>query len=188
MFQIIPYLYMLLVLIIYSEYKYNRNYMKGLLWACRVTVFDPDDGSSRVLWNIGILRSECGGTRWRTGGEVKRKLVNGVGSQYSHTASECGVSSITNTDAHTLAASSRLNWLPCRFKWTCPFRRKTKSGFCVCAIRFRTSSKLQDYVVLVANYRTVWCYATHDSLIINYMLIWTNACVPFFVCRELWMT
>jgi len=29
-----------------------------------------------------------------------------------HTTSEHGVSSITATDAHTSAASSRLNWLP----------------------------------------------------------------------------
>ena len=56
-----------------------------------------------------ILRSECGGTRRRTGGEVKGKLANGVGSHYSHTTSEYGVSSITNADAHTSAASSRLN-------------------------------------------------------------------------------
>ena len=90
-----------------------------------------------------ILRSECGGTRWRTGGEVNGKLVNGVGSQYSHMASGRGVSSITNADAHTSAASNRLKWLPRRFKWTRPFRRKTKSGFCACAIRFRTSSNNQ---------------------------------------------
>jgi len=43
------------------------------------------------------------------GGEVKGKLANGVGSQYSHTTSERGVSSITNAYAHTSAASSRLN-------------------------------------------------------------------------------
>ena len=42
-------------------------------------------------------------------GEVKGKLANGVGSQYSHTTSQHGVSSITNADAHTSAASSRLN-------------------------------------------------------------------------------
>jgi len=71
---------------------------------------------------------------------VKGKLASGVGSQYSHTTSERGVSSITDADAHTSAASSRLNWLPRRFKWTCPFRRKTNCGFCACAIRFRTSS------------------------------------------------
>ena len=34
------------------------------------------------------------------------KLANGMGNQYSHTTSECGVSSITNADAHNSAASS----------------------------------------------------------------------------------
>ena len=43
-----------------------------------------------------------------------------------HTTSEHGVSSITTADAHTSAASSRLNWRPCRFKWTSPFCRKTE--------------------------------------------------------------
>ena len=54
--------------------------------------------------------------------------------------SEHGVSSITTADAHSSAASSRLNWRPCRFKWTRPFRRKTKSGFRACAITFQTQS------------------------------------------------
>jgi hypothetical protein len=57
-----------------------------------------------------------------------------------HTTSKHGVSSITTAYAHTSAASSRLNWRPCRFKWTRPFRRKTKSGFCACAITFQTQS------------------------------------------------
>jgi len=57
-----------------------------------------------------------------------------------HTTSKHGVSSITTADAHTSAASSRLNWLPRRFKWTRPFRRKTKSGFCACSITFQTQS------------------------------------------------
>ena len=39
---------------------------------------------------------------------MKGKLANGVGSQYSHKTSGRGVSSITNADAHTSAASSRL--------------------------------------------------------------------------------
>jgi hypothetical protein len=45
-------------------------------------------------------------------GEVKEKLANGVGSQYSHTTSGHGVSSITTittADALTSVASSRLN-------------------------------------------------------------------------------
>jgi hypothetical protein len=57
-----------------------------------------------------------------------------------HTTSEHGVSSITTADAHTSAASSRLNWRPRRFKCTRPFRRKTKSGFFACAITFQTQS------------------------------------------------
>jgi len=59
-----------------------------------------------------------------------------------HTTSEHGVSSNTTADAHTSAASSRLNWRPRRFKWTRPFRRKTKSGFCACAITFQTQSTM----------------------------------------------
>jgi hypothetical protein len=57
-----------------------------------------------------------------------------------HTTSEHGVSSITTSDAHTSAASSRLNWYPCRFTWTRPFHRKTKSGFCAFTITFQTQS------------------------------------------------
>jgi len=34
---------------------------------------------------------------------VKGKVANGVGSQYSHTPSECGVSTITTADAHNSA-------------------------------------------------------------------------------------
>ena len=41
--------------------------------------------------------------------EVKGKLANGMGNQYSDATSEHGVPSITTADAHTSAASSRLN-------------------------------------------------------------------------------
>jgi len=57
-----------------------------------------------------------------------------------HTTSEHGVSSITAADAHISVASSRLNWRPLRFKWTRPFRRKTNSGICSCAVTFQTQS------------------------------------------------
>jgi len=67
---------------------------------------------SVTLANTGIVRLKHDGTRWRTGGEVKGKLANWVGSQYSHTTSERDVFSITNADAHTSAASSRLNSPP----------------------------------------------------------------------------
>ena len=57
-----------------------------------------------------------------------------------HTTSQHGVSSITTADAHTSAASSRLDWRLRRFKWTRPFRRKTNSGICACAITFQLAS------------------------------------------------
>ena len=47
---------------------------------------------------------------------------------------------LLSADPHSSSASSRLNWHPRRFKWTRPFRWKTKSGFCACAITFRTCS------------------------------------------------
>ena len=99
----------------------------------------PHYAISPYLRPVVEARSEPGGTRWRTGGEVKGKLAIGVGSQYSHATSERGLSSITQADAHTSAVSSRLNWRPHPFKWTRPFGGKTKYGFCACAIRFRTS-------------------------------------------------
>jgi len=65
-----------------------------------------------------------------------------------HTASEHGVSSITTADAHTSAASSRLNWRPCRFKWTRPFRRKTKSDFWACVpSHFKCCLDLQTVLI-----------------------------------------
>ena len=62
-----------------------------------------------------------------------------------HTTSEHGVSSITTADAHKSVASNRLNWRPYRFKWTRPFRRKTKSGFCACVGTFQTQSMKNDW-------------------------------------------
>ena len=74
---------------------------------------------------------------------MKWKLANGVGSQYLHTTSKHGVFSITTADAHTSAASSRLNWHPCWFKWTRPFCRKKNSDFWACAIICQTQSTHQ---------------------------------------------
>jgi hypothetical protein len=117
------------------DYKRNRD--------AELNEGSYQGSTSSCRWD-GRARLKPDGTRRRRGGEVKGKLANGVGSQYSHTTSERGVSNITNADAHTSAASSRLNWLPRLFKWTRPFLRKTKSGFCACAIRFETSSSTRN--------------------------------------------
>ena len=85
-------------------------------------------------WNVmayGDAREE----KWR--GNWQMEWV----ASTLHTTPEHGLYDITTADAYTSAASSRLNWRPCRFKWTRPFRRKTKSGFCASAITFQAQSR-----------------------------------------------
>jgi hypothetical protein len=72
---------------------------------------------SNAVYHNTSVRARRDGTRWRTGGEVKGELVNGVVASTLHTTSEHGVSSITTADAHTSADSSPLNWRPRWFKW-----------------------------------------------------------------------
>jgi len=62
-------------------------------------------------------------------------------------------------DAHTSAASSRLNWCPRRFKWTRPFRQKTKSGFCACAITFQLASNTERLKEQTSGDKIAWCFA-----------------------------
>jgi len=47
---------------------------------------------------------------------------------------------------HSSPASTRLNWRPRQFKWTRPFRPKTKSGFWACAITFQMQSTIEGVV------------------------------------------
>jgi len=84
-------------------------------------------------WNV-MAHGDAQEGKWR--GNWRMEWV----ASTLHTTSERGVSSTTTADAHTSAASSWLNWHPCCFKWTRPFRRKTKSGFCACAITFQMHS------------------------------------------------
>ena len=85
-------------------------------------------------------RSEPGGTRWRTGGEVKGELANGVGSQYNSNLPR----NVVCPALLKLMCTPRLpavDWTdaPTDLNGLRPFRGKTKSGFCACAITFRTS-------------------------------------------------
>jgi len=54
---------------------------------------------------ISRVHLKSDGTRWRTGGEVKGKQANGVGSQYSSTTSEHGLSSITTNNKNLRQAA-----------------------------------------------------------------------------------
>ena len=74
-------------------------------------------------WNM-MAHGDARKGKWR--GNCRMQLV----ASTLHTTSEHGVSSITTADAHTSAASSRLNWRPIgRFKWTRPFRTKDEIWF-----------------------------------------------------------
>jgi len=59
-------------------------------------------------------------------------------------------------DVHSSPASSRLVWRPRRFKWTRPFRRKTKPGFCACAITFQTQSTCRMNYVSCCAMTSFW--------------------------------
>ena len=92
-----------------------------------------------------MAHGDAGEGKWR--GNWRMEWV----ASTLHTTSEHGVSSINTADAHTSAASSRLNWRPSRFKWIRPFRGKTKSGFCACDIKFQLPSTLGPNMKLTAN-------------------------------------
>ena len=87
------------------------------------------------------VETESDGTRRRTGGEVKGKEANGEGSQqfsdWLGTVHPVLLQSFS-ADPHSKKASTRLNWHPRRYNWTRPFRWQTESGFCACAITYRT--------------------------------------------------
>jgi hypothetical protein len=91
------------------------------------------------------VQLKCDGTRWRTGrgSEGETGVWSGVASTLRTTSEHVVCPGLLLLKRHTSAASSRLNWRPppCRIKWTRPFRRKTKSGFCACAITFDMQSK-----------------------------------------------
>jgi hypothetical protein len=84
-------------------------------------------------WNV-TAQGDVREGKWR--GSWRMKWV----ASTLHTTSEHGVSSITTADVHNSAISIRPNWRPHRFKWTLPFRRKTKYGLCACAITFQPQS------------------------------------------------
>ena len=73
---------------------------------------------------------KCDGTRWRTGGEMKGKLANGVGSQYSsHYLGTWCIQHYYRWCAHLGCQQSTELTPPGRFKWTRPFRAKYEIWF-----------------------------------------------------------
>jgi len=92
--------------------------------------------SVKSSWNV-MAHSDTQEGKWR--GNWQMQWV----ASTLHTTSEHGVSSITTADAHTSAASCQLNWPPLAdLNGLVRFMRKTKSGFCACAITFQTQSTI----------------------------------------------
>ena len=90
------------------------------------------DQRTKECQTVIRVQFKCDGTRWHTGGKWRGNWRMEWVASTLHTTSELGVSCIPTADSHNSAASSRLNLRPCPFKWTHHFRRKKKSGFCVC--------------------------------------------------------
>jgi len=97
------------------------------------------------------LQLKCDGTRWRTGGEVKGKLANAVGSQYSshylgtwciqhyyRGCAQLGLSVVEWTDA------------PAELNGLVRFGERRNSGFCACAITFNLLKPNDIYICRTA--------------------------------------
>jgi hypothetical protein len=125
------------VIIAYYVNYLKQCYSNWVSW----NSYDVRDPRSLLepSWNV-VAHGDAREGKWR--GNWWMECV----SSTLHTTSELGVSSITTADPHTSAASSRLNWHPCRVKWTRPFRRKTKSGFYACAITFQMQSTTYHHI------------------------------------------
>ena len=106
-------------------------------WYYTQSMVEESKSMVESSWNV-MAHGDAREGKWR--GSWRMEWV----ASTLHTTSELVVSSITTADAHTSATSSRLNWRPRRFKCTRPFRRKTKSGFCACAVTFQTQSTVRE--------------------------------------------
>jgi len=72
------------------------------------------------------------------------------------------------------------------FKWTRPFRRKTKSGFCACAITFQTHSTTRCNVVGYSLYgRCIFKNSTFLVMGLKQRVLMRPACSLVFIRIEL---
>ena len=93
-------------------------------------------------WNV-MAHGDAREGKWR--GNWQMQWV----ASTLHTTSEHGVSSITTADAHTSAVPvvDLTDAPPADLNGLFRFARKTKSGFCACAITFQKQKKLCTSIV-----------------------------------------
>jgi hypothetical protein len=156
-----------IIMLIFTATR-NSNLITNHLQICLSALCLQLHSSSKTLvqcsWNV-MAHGDAGEGKWR--GNWRMEWV----ASTLHTTLEHGVSSITTADAHTSAASRRMNWRPCRFKWTRPFRRKTKFGFCACAITFQTQSTTKRTSDLTSN-----SYSQFTRTVLKLTILRTYTC------------
>ena len=118
-------------------------------------------GKNKIRWTQRFqsalsprLQLKCDGTRWRKGGEVKWKLANAVGSQYSsHYLGTWCIQHYYRWCAHLgCQQSTELTPPPGRFKWTGPFRAKDE--ICFLLVCHHISNAVYTQINLCLCYRT----------------------------------
>ena len=89
-----------------------------------------------------VVHSDAREEKWR--GKRRMEWVAKQSSVWLGTVHPVLLQSFS-PDPHSKKAHTRLNWHPRRYKWTRPFRWKTESGFCACAVTFRFHSTCSAY-------------------------------------------
>jgi hypothetical protein len=131
----------------------------------------------------GRVQLKCDGTQWRTRGEVKGKLVEWVARPFTLPRNMVYPALLPLMHTPQLPV---VIWTdaPSRFKWTRPFRRKTKSGFCTCAITFQMQSTtffsdvskfLLKYAVSHPEKKLIFVVTT---MTLSYLTMWKQT-IPF---------
>ena len=111
-------------------------------------------------WNV-MAHGDAREWKWRGNWQIEW-VANTL-----HTTSKRGVSSITTADAHTSAASIRLNWRPRRFKWTVRFAERRnllsarvpscfKRSLPILRLRYHTGFQIKNHAITFDT--TVWVF------------------------------
>ena len=122
---------------------YKQNYANiQMLTKCDVHYCLPRSDTTQftrsVEWKRNLVaHGDAREEKWR--GKRRMEWVAKQASVWLRTVHPVLLQSLS-ADPHSKKASTRLNWHPRRYKWTRPFRWKTESGFCACAITFRLHS------------------------------------------------
>jgi len=157
----------------FYKHQHDNRVRSKLFVACQRWWFQWRFWFVESSWNV-MAHGDAWEGKWRGNWRIEWVVST------LHTTSEHGASSITTADAHTSAVNSRLNWRPRRFKWTRPFRRKTKSGLCACAIIFQTQSTFSSEYTRTVSLETV--HTTFNGIVRWWLFPEFGAELPLDYC------